>query len=455
MRVKIFFFLPCFYMMFTSCKKFLDVKEPPTHVLTSSVFSNNETAISAVTGLYSEMSRLNLNIMNGGLTLYPALSADELYNTSPSIEYDAFHTNSLLSTTTIGLGRLWTQGYRNIFHANSIIEGLNNSISINDSVKARLLGEILVIRAMNYFFLTQLFGDVPLQLSTDYRKNSVMPRTNDTAVMNQVKADLVEAKDFLPNTWISDNRTRINKWAALALLARVHLYLGDWTAAESVSTLIIQSGQFSLVNNLNNVFLPASTETIWQLVRDNNNTAEGAHFIPASITMKPAFALTNNLLNGFAMNDQRKASWIKQNTISGQIYYYPYKYKVRASMPITEYYVVLRLAEQILIRAEARTQQNKIIEAQQDINMVRQRAGLGLTSANDQSSLLIAIANERQIELFAEFGHRWFDLKRTGRANAILSVLKAPNWQLTDLLYPMLEYDLETNPFLIQNPGYN
>jgi hypothetical protein len=94
------------------------------------------------------------------------------------------------------------------------------------------------------------------------------------------------------------------------------------------------------------------------------------------------------------------------------------------------------------------------MDAQLDLNIVRTRAGLPNTIANDKNSLLSAIEHERQVELFAEWGHRWFDLKRTGRADAILGIEKAPNWQFTDALYPIPFSELQFNPTLTQNPGY-
>ena len=114
----------------------------------------------------------------------------------------------------------------------------------------------------------------------------------------------------------------------------------------------------------------------------------------------------------------------------------------------------LRLAEIFLIRAEARAMQNNIDGAKEDINRLRTRAGLTNTTASSQSIVLNAIEQERRIELMTEFGHRWFDLKRTGRADMVLSLLKPASWSTTDQLYPLPLYELETNPALYQNPGY-
>ena len=116
--------------------------------------------------------------------------------------------------------------------------------------------------------------------------------------------------------------------------------------------------------------------------------------------------------------------------------------------------MVLRLAELYLIRAEARTQQNNFSDAESDLNAIRNRAGLPNTTANDRATLLTAIEQERRIELFAEWGHRWLDLKRTNRADTILNTFKAPNWQVTDVLFPIPASQIDINGLLTQNPGY-
>ena len=135
-------------------------------------------------------------------------------------------------------------------------------------------------------------------------------------------------------------------------------------------------------------------------------------------------------------------------------YYYPYKYKLTAlSLVDTEYNMVIRLAEVYLIRAEARAEQGNIAGAQADLDTVRARAGLPPTAAGDVPGLLGAIGHERQVELVAEWGHRWLDLKRTGLAGAVLGSEK-PGWVATDTLYPIPAGELTANPALSQNPGY-
>ena len=420
------------------------------------VFENESAAISATVGLYSQLMQTSLSLASAGTTIYPALSADELYNTAPSTDYDAYRSNEIPENSS-SLARLWHTGYRNIYHANSVIEGLDRSFSLPDTLRNRLRGEMLVTRAFLYNILTNLFGDIPLVLSTDFQHNQSVPRLPVTEIYQQIISDLTSAKGLLKESYPSAGRIRPNKWTAVGLLARVYLYTGNWIGAEQEATELINSGQYALLTNLNNVFLTTSTEAIWQLspILSTINTAEGNVFIPATATARPTFALTSTLLTAFEPNDLRKTNWTKTVTVSGVPYTYPFKYKVRTGAPpYTEYNMCLRLAEIFLIRAEARAMQNNIDGAKEDINRLRTRAGLTNTTASSQSIVLNAIEQERRIELMTEFGHRWFDLKRTGRADMVLSLLKPASWSTTDQLYPLPLYELETNPALYQNPGY-
>jgi starch-binding outer membrane protein, SusD/RagB family len=249
-----------------------------------------------------------------------------------------------------------------------------------------------------------------------------------------------------------------------ALLARVYLYKKNWSKAEAEATAVIGSGMYTLPADPATVFLKNSQEAIWQLfpVNPGLNTLEGNQLLPSPISNPsfpppPTYYITDTLLRSFETGDKRKTSWtgLRIYPNGGNSYYYPTKYKVRTGGTLTEYYVVFRLAEQFLIRAEARAQQNLLAEAILDIDTVRHRAGLPGTMAASQTELLSAIEHERQIELFAEWGHRWYDLIRTDRATTILGTLKPATWQATDTLWPIPILQIRLNPRLTQNPGYN
>ena len=440
-----------------SCKKFVEIPPPLTQIAGSDVYSSDVTATSAVIGIYSQMINTYPDFANGGITLYAGLSADEFKNYILSGSQPEFYSNALTSTN-VYIKTLWSSAYNYIYSANAILEGLEKSVGVTAGTKKQLQGEVTFIRAFCHFYLTNLFGDVPYIVTTDYRVTSVAPRIPRSEVYQKIINDLLDAQNMLSVTYSYSNgeRVRPNKWAATALLSRVYLYLGDWIKAETqASTVINNTSLFSLVNNLNNVFLKNSVESIWQLMpaQGTINTQEGNRFI---LTSAPTSTdLSAQVFNAFELGDQRAVlgNWVQRITVGANNYYFPYKYKVKTGSTLTEYYMVLRLAELYLIRAEARAQQNNISGSQADLNIIRTRAGLSNTTATDKPSLLLAVEHERQVELFAEWGHRWLDLKRTNRATTILGPLKT-GWQLTDELYPIPLSQLQNDPNMSQNPGY-
>jgi starch-binding outer membrane protein, SusD/RagB family len=445
-----------------SCKKFLDIDPPPDKIQTPQIFENNASAVSATTGLFSKMSQTSLNMMSGGTTLFAGVAADEIFNSTTTVAAEAFRLNSLLPNNSTVRSTFWNGPYGFIYHANAVLEGLARSNALSDSIKNQLRGEMLVARSLVYFYLVNFFGDVPFIESTAYEANSAIARTPVAEIYQRLVTDLEEAQILLKAGYPSANRVRPNRWTATALLARIYLYTGEFVKAESSSNAVIISGMYNL-SLLASVFTSiSSNETIWQLMRDLGNTFEGSTFIPSSATVKPAYPLTSYLLSAFETGDMRKTTgangWLGKNTVSGIDYYYPNKYRQRTLVTgasPTEYLIVFRLAEQYLIRAKARARQNNLTGAIQDINMIRTRAGLGNLSVSlTQAQVIAAIEQERRVELFAEWGHRWFDLKRTGRADIVLGPVKSPNWQSTDVLFPIPHEEINLNIHLTQNPGY-
>jgi hypothetical protein len=439
-----------------SCKKFLDVGDPKTLIPSSVVFSNDATAQSAMAGIYSTLVNSNGFAAGGSnsVTLMAGLSSDEFQNRTASGFYTAYFTNSVSADNSNSI--LWSDPYNIINNVNSLLDGLQKSSTVSTATKNQLTGEAKFVRAFCYFYLVNLFGDVPLITTSDYRQSMSIGRTIKSDVYTQIITDLKDAKGLLKSDYSASNGKRLvpNASAASALLARVYLYTGDWADAEQEATNVIGNSQYQLEPDLLNVFLTSSKEAIWQLMGTPTvNT-------PPDPTNFPTWAsLSSSQLNAFEPSDKRRTAWVDSSIISGSLVYYPGKYKSRTavSTPI-EYPVVLRLAEQYLIRAEAEARQDKIGAAQSDLNAVRTRAGLGGTTASDKNSLLDAILRERRVELFSEWGHRWFDLKRTQTIDAVMTVANpqkgGSGWQSYQQLYPVPTSELITNKNLRQNPGY-
>jgi hypothetical protein len=378
-------------------------------------------------------------------------------------------TNTLPSDNTT-VWQTWTNSYLYIYQCNDLIAGLTGNNFVTPALHDQLTGEAYFLRAFNYFYLVNLFGDVPLVLTTDYTKNASTARTPVNEVYDQMIDDLNEAQNLLTNTYavtpdFPSARVRVNRMAVKALLARIYLYREQWAAAATAATEVIESGIYQLETDLQQTFRYNSKEAILQFMPVSNayNTAEGYLFVPIMPNGKPAIILSDSIMKYMEPADLRR-SWVRTVTVNGKQYNSPYKYKQNTvTTPREEYNMVLRLAEQYCIRAEAHARLNQITDAVNDLNTIRKRAGLPDLTVSTQTQLLAAIEQERRIEFFAEWGHRWFDLKRwparalfgKKRIDEVMSALRPVTWKTTAALWPIPNDERTRNRELNQNPGYN
>jgi starch-binding outer membrane protein, SusD/RagB family len=465
------FMLALLSLSFWSCKKLVQIPEPVNSITTTEVFGSDAQSNSALAGIYTQMINGGLNFLSGSITLNAGLSADELvyYFGSDGSDNWAFNSNTLQSNNGTVLSNFWTPAYSYIYGTNAVIAGLAASTGAHDSVRNELTGEAYFIRALCYFYLTNLFNGVPLVLTTDFNHTALLAKSNQSQIYQQIVSDLLAAKGLLATDFSvgGGERIRPNKWAAEALLARVYLYQGQSSEAKLEADSIIDNSALFSLDTLNGVFLANSTESIWQLQQNNNTSAffnatpEGYYFNIYS-GQNPNFFLSSELVDSFEAGDLRWADWVDSVSYSGITYYFPYKYKVGSlavstGTPDVEYYTVLRLGEQYLIRAEAEAMGagNGIGAAIQDINSIRIRAGLApYAGGQDEESVLAAIYHERQIELFCEWGNRWLDLKRNGTAVQTLQDKSTGSPTADELWYPIPISELMTDPNLTQNKGY-
>lgn len=453
-----------------SCKKAIDVGQPRTQLVSTTVFTTNSTAQAAIAGIFSNMVASD-KMYNGqsSISLQQGAAADELVPVI--LPGNRFYTNSLTSQS----GYYWKEIYQEMFLINSAIEGLTSTTTLTPAIRNQLLGEVKFARAFIYFYAVNLYGDVPMPLVTDYVTNNTLSRAPQQEVYNQIIQDLKDAQGLLPdNSYLSStgtvsvDRVHPNKQSASALLARTYLYQKDWVNAEAMSTLVIGASAYKL-EAINSVFLKTSQEAIWQLFPTvggyNNADAASLVIIARPASNSTQFTLDNNLLNTFEPGDARLANWVGTFTapaappLQAVSYKFAFKYKANLAnaASVTEYPVMLRLAEQYLIRAEARAQQGNISGAQTDLNAIRTRAALANTTAATKDELLTAIVRERRVELFTEMGHRWFDLRRTGKIDAVMSVVtpqKGGVWNTNQQLIPLPATEIVLNRNLVQNPGY-
>ena len=253
------------------------------------------------------------------MTIYCGASADEfIFFSQTNATNVQFQKNELLSNNGV-VQTMWQTAYSVIYGCNSVISGVESASGIHDSVKNELIGEAEFVRAFSYFYLTNLFGEVPLVRTINYNQTSLLQRSDSAEIYASIISDLKDAQTRLAADYSVGGGQRIvpNKWAATALLARVYLFQSDWQdAAAQASQVISNTSLFGLDPNLLNVFLINSTEAIWQLQQSNeiapsfNNTPEASLLIPVTQTSQPLLYLTPTLLSAFEDSDMRRLLWV-------------------------------------------------------------------------------------------------------------------------------------------------
>ncbi len=468
-------------LSFFSCSKLVEVDAPVQFIVGKDIFNSNATAASVLSGIYTNMSQGGVFTGKPSITVGAGLSADELVsNAMPEDVLTILFVNGLSNN---GIQLQWNILYQFIFRTNAALEGVAASKGISEDVRTQLTGEAKFLRAFFYFYLVTLYGDVPLVTHTDANTNRMAGRTPVAEVYNQIIADLKDAMLQLNDDYTAADvvtpvldRFRPNKMVAAALLARVYLFTEQWDLAEETTSMVLDRSAKYLLEPVNKVFVRQSAEAIWQLQSvgglDGMNTKDASLFVLASggsytgipgpnTDARPVY-LSNSLYDSFESGDLRKENWLDTVSVAGRVYPFAYKYKLWMSDTVGEHLIVFRLAEQYLIRAEARAHNNKITgagSAAEDLNRIRKRAGLGETSASSLPAMLDAILQERRIEFFTEWGHRWLDLRRMGKIDEVMRAVapsKGAVWEPYKALYPIPVEDIQRSPALRghQNPGY-
>ncbi|MEL1254125.1 RagB/SusD family nutrient uptake outer membrane protein [Flavobacterium sp. DGU38] len=432
-----------------SCESFTEIDPPRNKIVKQDAFADETSANAAVLGIYLQLSSVGFG--QGQTTVILGQSSDEIYKNFDDSSSTQLHTNDLVANNG-NIKDLWTSIYAVIGQSNAVLEGLENNTNIPEVKRQQFVSEAKFVRAYCYLYLTQLWGDVPLITTTDWSLNSKAKRTAQAEITALIIQDLKQAAEFLPET--VTNNIRAKKTVALGLLSRVYLYEKNWSEAQRYAEMTIAGtvGASAILPDASEVFYPESAETIFQIVPQKFYSSSFESTLMH--LFGPDHLLEANLVSDFEDGDLRKTAWVGEtdgNYFAAKYTTNPYETSGRP-----QYNVLLRAAEQFLIAAEAQAQQSNITGAVENINVIRRRAGLIEIDAQglSQSECLSLIEKERRTELFAEWGHRWLDLKRTGRAAEVLGGITGKNWKAEDALYPIPTTEIRLNPNLTQNKDY-
>jgi hypothetical protein len=429
---------------------FLDVN--PTESIPADVelVNNDAGAKSFVTAIYNhflgwEMSSFGWNAVSSIISDDADKGSDPGDAGGDKDIIDALTYNA----STASFQSTWNANYAGINRCNQALEIFPKLDKVTAALKVRLEGEAKFFRAFMYFTLVKGYGGVPivdhvpLPVSEDDRLMQ-LTRKSPAEVYAFIEKDLNDAITNLPekSAYGAEDRTRVSKGSAYALLAKVSLYQKKW---QQVIDNCDKVTGYSLVDDYSSLFKKEGEfgpESIFEIDGIGGTSSPGFGIGNYSVSQAPLGAggwgwgfntPTEGLANAYEAGDVRRAATI---IFRGSVLYdgreIPqsvanprYNYKAYSSDFYNQEFTdtnlrYLRYAEVILMKAEALNELGQTDAAIPLLNQIRLRAKVGETSAVSQGDVRIAIWKERRLE-FAFEHDRWFDLVRTGQAKAAMA----------------------------------
>lgn len=472
-----------------SCEKFLE-ENPRNLVSVANFYKTSDDAVAAVNAIYGYLNSTSTGstagVYHSTFWVVAGLASDEMQNNqfgAPDLDQLATFTQSAQNNSLL---ETWQMHYKTITVANIAIERIP-AINMDVTLRARLVNEAKFIRALMYFDLVRMFGDVPLL--TKEVEDLKPARAPASAVYDLIISDLMAAEALPVSYEANSGKGRATTGAAKSILAKVYLTRKEYDKAAAKALEVINSNQYQLWDDFADVFKLSSRngkEAIFSVGFGDGGGAisfwEVGQFnvrlLPRELTVEGVenpqgwqFP-TLHLYNSYQPNDRRRAVTFittinNPNGSKTEIRPYIQKYWDRVAEPKANGsfndYPVIRYADVLLIYAEAANEIGNSAAAHEYINKVRKRARFnGTTYLNvlpdyvglSKEAFRAAVLNERRMEFVAE-GQRFFDLARTGTLKTLVPISKpgvVP--QDTHVLLPIPQRERDLNENLSQNPGY-
>jgi starch-binding outer membrane protein, SusD/RagB family len=470
---------------FLSCKKSFLQEAPRTVTINDLINDPQDGAQRLIAAVYSKLYDWNLHTFSWiGISSITSDDADKGSDIG-----DAGTDKNLLDgwtfdATSLSFDEVWIGNYEGIGRATYALQ-LIPQMTIPAGDKDRYIGEAKLLRAYFYWNLVRVFGGVPkidhvLESQTDIQASSIRASTSEIYAF--IEADLNDALTKLPVTVSASENGRVTKGAAQAMLAKVSLYQQKWAQAKAMSDAIIASGQYSLVPNYALIWREVgefSSESIWEVnaVGTPPNKGIDSYFLVQAPRGAGGLGWgfntpSQNLMDAYEPGDTRKAATIMQRgetlwdgfvvNAGASNLYYNYKSYVSKTMETfdgddvntNKNLRIFRYGEILLIKAEAEEELNDTTASKNALNQIRVRAGLLPINAISQATLRDNIYKERRVEMAFEHD-RMFDLRRTGRAAAVLQAVGKPYVSPKHDLFPIPQHQISLSAGRItQNPGY-
>lgn len=467
-------------VIIVSCKKSFIEINPISAVSVDAVYKTDKDFQDAITGVYSTYEDQYQNFWMFG-DVRGDDSWQQVIKNSSMYFMDVFTTNSsdaIISNT-------WLNYYKIIYSTNIILEKIEKEDVAVVTNKKRYIAETKFLRALAYFDLVRIFGDVPmLTKPVTIEESYKIGRDKVETIYTQVIIpDLIAAETDLSTKYTGTDIGRATKGAAASLLGKVYLFRKDYINAETKFQQVTTMG-YSLLPNYNDLFNYSKDEHHSEYIFDieyEQGIGRGSiftnQFLPNSGPMATLYGIngtlqegnspTQNLFSAFTATDLRKditvgvsggfingaGNFVALPPQTSQTYTKKYLTSVLSVNDSRANWKVIRYGDVLLMYAEALNENGKTPQALIILNQIRTRAGVptysGLTQADTREKIYL----ERRLELSFE-GSRWFDLVRTRRA---FDTMKATGMleYMTVFPIPLTQIQLVNNPSIFpQNRGY-
>ena len=425
-----------------------------------------------VNGIYGEMTEWDYAFSWLGVTEIISDNADK--GSSPTDGgSDKLILDNLEHTAATGsIDAMWTRFYKTIGRANQSIKYTENYGLTDQNYKNRLIGEAKFLRALHYFWLVRMFGDVPIQELDN--SESWVTRKAKADVYAYIEQDLLDAIQFLPNKneYASADLGRATKGAAQGLLSKVYLYEEKWQQAYDMAGNVMSSGQYGLESDYAKIWRvdgENGVESLFEVQARGKSVAHGVQQYSQTQGARGTGGWgwgfnvpSQNLLDAFNAagdNVRRDATIIFRGETLYDGRFVPttvenpmYNEKAYSSANLgasdgDKNIRILRYAEILLIRAEAATHIGA--DAATPLNLVRNRVNLASISSPTKED----IWKERRLELAFEHD-RWFDIVRTGQGQAAMSAAGKVFVVGKHELFPIPNNQIIQTPTIGQNPNW-
>lgn len=478
-------------LLLAGCNGILET-EPPDSINSANFFTTEDDAIAAINGAYQPLQWPKLYNMRmwttdiiAGNSVVGAGGGTDGIETKNLADFVALSSNP-------GVLDLWRGPWPGILRANLVLANVPK-MNISESLRNRIVGEAHFLRALYYFNLVRFFGAVPKITEPQNPGDDIRPvRSPASEIYDDIIIpDLEQAMSLLPprESYTGADVGRASKGSATGLLAEVYLTLGNWQKVVDLTSQVEALG-YTLNEKYEWNFDPTREngpeslfevqyygKTSFDFWSDQNQSAWHSTFMGPRNSGLVAGGYgwnqpTQEFVDSYEPGDKRKDVTILYEggpAFDGQQYSAAYSttgYNVRKFLvplsvagtydadPLN--FPVLRFAEILLMKAEALNELDRTSEAEEPLNRVRRRAGLGDITGLSQADFRNAVLHERRMELAFE-GKRWFDLIRIDGGQYGLDFLHSigkANANANRLLLPIPQLEIDANPNLTQNPGY-